>query len=65
MSNLPDGQQPLLLHISAAAEALGLTIAQVRGLCDEGLLPATTIKRKTYIPAASVGDYVRGIRAAS
>lgn len=61
-SNLQEQEEPLLIHIAVAAAVLGLTIRQTRGLCEDGALASTVIKRKTYIPAASVREYVEGIR---
>lgn len=57
---------PLLLSIKHVASLLGLSEWQVRGLVNEGSLPATRVpptgpKRRMYIPAASVAEYVAGI----
>lgn len=57
---------PLLLSIKRTASLLGLSEWQVRGLVEEGTLPATRVpptgpKRRIYIPAAAVSEYVASI----
>lgn len=52
---------PKLLHISEAADTLGLSIRQVNALVEAKKLPKEVIARKTYIPAESISEYVRSI----
>lgn len=51
-------EQPLLDHVSIAAEKLGLSEYQVRKLVDKGLLPGQKIGGRLYIPAKSIREYV-------
>lgn len=52
---------PLLLKVKEVAEQLGLSEWQVRGLTEDGTLPAARVKGRIYIPAESVRDYVADI----
>ena len=59
---LSETSGPALLHISAVAKRLGLTIRQVKVLCDDRLLAWTVIVNKTYVEASSLSEYIDGIR---
>jgi excisionase family DNA binding protein len=54
--------EPLLLHISKAAEKLGLSVYQVRGLCESGRLPFDKVGRRTYINAEAVDEYAEDLK---
>lgn len=56
---------PLLLTLKLAAERLGVPDMQVKHLVDDGLLPFTRIKNRTYIPAQALRDYTASIGQAS
>jgi hypothetical protein len=56
---------PLLLSLKLVAERLGLSEWQVRGLIDDGTLPAERIKNRIYVPAGSVVEYVEAISGRS
>ena len=60
--SVSDPDNPALLHISAAAKRLGLTIRQVKVLCTEKRLASTVIVNKTYVEASSLREYIEGIR---
>ena len=52
---------PVLLHVNAVADRLGLTPYQVRKLIDAGRLPAELVGKRTYVPAAALDRYVQGL----
>lgn len=55
-------ESPLLLHIKQAAEVLGLSVYQVRGLCESGRIPSEKVGRRTYVSAAAVRAYADELR---
>lgn len=57
--------EPLLLHVRATAEEMGLSPYQVRNLVKAGTLPHERIGNRTYIPASAVREYVDKIGGAS
>lgn len=54
--------EPLLLHIKQVAERLGLSVYQVRGLCESGRLPFEKVGRRTYISVEAVQEYLADLR---
>lgn len=54
-----------LVHVNAAADKLGLSPYQVRGLIDAGRLPSEKVGNRTYIPAAALAAYIERIGQAS
>jgi excisionase family DNA binding protein len=64
MSDTDEAQepQPLLLSAKLAASLLGITDRQLRHLVDDGQLPDVRIKNRTFIPSASVREFVENVR---
>lgn len=63
MSHPLDGSEPpLLLSAKLAAELLGVSEMHVKHLVDTGALPGTRIKRRLFIPSASVREFVENVR---
>lgn len=50
-----------LIHISVAAEQLGLSEYQMRGLVEKGEIPSTKVGRRTYLLQRSVDEYLERI----
>lgn len=61
VSKSTEQEEPIFLHISAAAEILGMSIRQVRNLCERGTLAHDVVARKTYVLAASLREYIASI----
>lgn len=56
-------RRPLLLSYKKAAEVLGLSEWQVRGLVDDGVLAGDQIRNRRYVTNSSVLEYVAGIES--
>lgn len=52
---------PVLLHVSAVADRLGLSPYQVRKLIDAGRLPAEPVGQRTYVPVAALDRYIESL----
>ena len=63
MPNTPlvQADSPPLLHISVAADVLGLSVYQVKHLIDDGRLASEKVGVRTYIPAESLRAYLASL----